>query len=288
MLTIESLANQVAKSTAILSVRGFEQFYADPTTPIVSVIVRSYRGDDAGDCSWMLSVEIDDKNPANEYTNTETCRFSIDKTLSNAGQSKLWSQLLEWFKGTTACDANLAAEQPLESGSRKSAMPAAKVAVEVFDWFINDVGVEVGEALRDGKLMADHPFVTIDSASAYRKAIVSSVVDNNPQGALSAQETLAFLEAHTDAVIYPSRNCTGVENSVLYDGMISDKQRLSVYETNSVAANFSPIKRANWIEAIKEQLVRHDKHLWQSEGVYRYAGFETPPAGHYVARITEW
>lgn len=283
METTKSLEGLVAKTTAKLQAKGYERFYADPTTPFADVFMSSYRFDDA----WVLSVQIGNNDTdIEDDIDIEKASFDIDKTLSNDGQAKLWAQLLEWFEGTALCDAKLAAEQPIDSGSRKSAMPALKVASEVFEWFINDVGTAAGQALKDGSMTTTHPYIIIEVATDGKRAKINAFIDNKPAGSLDAIGTVNFLETNPDAVIYPSKACTGVENTMLYDNQASDTQKIRAHELHAAAINYSPIKHANWLKDLKLQL--QDRFLWDSDGAYNYAGFETPPTGDSMPKINEW
>ena len=210
--------NQTPKTTAKLQAKGYERFYADPTTPFVDVLMNSYETGDG----WALSLEV-----GKEGDTVTSPTFKVDKTLSNDSQANLWIGLLEWFESADVCNEELARLKSLETSCQKTALPAQKVAGEVFDWFINDVGVAVGEALKNGEMTAEHPFVTINIVDYGKHAAINAFTDNQHASKMNAQETLSFLQEHPNAVVYPSKGCTGVENTVLYKGYVSDKQKLS-------------------------------------------------------------
>lgn len=277
METTKSLDGICAKTTAILQARSYERFYADPNTLFADIRMKTYYFHD----SWVLSVEVVDGNAV-----TEQASFDIDKTLSNEGQAKLWSQLLEWFEGTALCDAKLAADQPIVQGCRKDAMPPLKVTDEVFYWFINNVGNVARQALEDGGMTTTHPYIIVEIAAYGKRAKINAFVDNKSIGSLDANETLKFLEDNPNTVIYPSLACTGVETTLIYDNQASDRQKIRASAANADITDYNPIKYHNWLKDLKLQLKK--RFLWDSEGAYSYGGFETPPAGDYVPKITEW
>ena len=128
--------------------------------------------------------------------------------------------------------------------------------------------------------------IIIEVATVGKRAKINAFIDNKPAGSLDAIGTVNFLEANPDAVIYPSKACTGVENTMLYDNQASDTQKIRAHELHAATINYSPIKHANWLKDLKLQL--QDRFLWDSEGAYNYAGFEIPPTGDSIPKITEW